>query len=487
MANYLKNPFLATDTYKLGHMVMYDPLVEQVYSYLEARKGGQKIVFTGLQYYILEYLLQPFTPSSFVEWQRTFEHMLGPVPEDIYNKMAALMKLGYWPVEICALPEGIVIDNQNVLMTLRSTNPDFIWAVGYLESLLLKVWNTCTVAACSLEYLEITEDYAELTCDNTGHVRYAVHDFSYRGVSSEETAALSGGSHLICFYGTDTLVAVNMVWNYYTPVSADTIIGKSAFASEHSVMCSYGREREFEAIDRIIFEVFPTGLVSIVSDTYNLWIILTDYVQSRKERIRARKGRVVFRPDSGAPVDIICGKPLGQRETPEQKGALQLLWESFGGTVNSKGYKVLDDHVGLIYGEAMTLPRYATMLNTMMMLGFASSNLVIGVGGLLAQNHNRDEHGFALKAVNVIKEGKAVEIYKDPITDNTKKSKKGFLNLNFDGRIFTTTDQCESHECELLRPVFKDGAILKKYSLEQVRENFEKSRKYKLKTAVVDA
>lgn len=486
--NGLRNILLCTDSYKLSHMRMYHPGVTQVYSYLEARKEKDSIVFFGLQYFIMEYLLQPITPANVVEYFQIYEHMFGSVPADVEAKMVGLQKLGYWPLEICAIPEGTVIQTQNVIMTMRNTNPDFPWTVGFLESLLLKIWNTCSVATCSLEYKKLVEFYARLTCDSFDHIPYSVHDFGYRGVSSEETAALSGAAHLLSFLGSDTIPAIDMLWKYYPRRSLDTVIASSVPASEHSVMCSYSKEHEYDAIDNIIFNVCPTGIVSVVSDTFNLWTILTDYIRSRRERILARDGCVVFRPDSGDPVHIVCGTSafLDDPEiagTPEGKGALQLLWDTFGGTTNSLGFKVLNKKVGLIYGDGMHKDRFNQMLATMANQGWASSNLVIGVGGLLLQQHNRDDYKFAMKAVNVIRDGEEVEIYKDPITDKAKKSKKGFLNLHFDGKIFTTTDQAKNHACELLKPVFRDGAILKKFSLEEVRETLEESRKYGVEVA----
>ena len=218
--------------------------------------------------------------------------------------------------------------------------------------------------------------------------------------------------------------------------------------------------------------MYPKGIVSIVSDTYDYFRIMTDYAPSRKERIMARDGKVVFRPDSGTPEDIICGVP-GGGDTPEAIGSLELLWRTFGGTTNAKGYRVLDPHVGLIYGDGMYYERFETILDRMRAQGFASSNLVVGVGGLLLQNHNRDELGFAIKATRIVrKQGGKVEIYKDPATDPSKRSKRGLMMLNRqqDGR-YVTTDQVndEQEATGELVTVYRDGALVKEWTLDEVR------------------
>ena len=341
----------------------------------------------------------------------------------------------------------------------------------------MKVWNSCTVATHSRKYHDLVTRFAEETCDTADHIPYQVHDFGYRGVSSEETAAISGAAHLLNFYGSDTIIANWFLDKFYG--AANSVKGRSVPASEHSVMCSFGRDGEYAAFDRML-DLYPSGIVSIVSDTYDYFKILIDYVPSRKGRIRAREGKVVFRPDSGTPEDIICGIPQVEsaepkRDTPEYKGSLELLWDAFGGTVNNKGYRVLDLHVGLIYGDGMYYERFETILVRMKQQGFASSNLVIGVGGLLLQNHNRDELAFSIKATRIVRRhGEKVEIYKDPATDPSKKSKRGLMTLvrQADGG-YITKDQVGNTEEESgeLREVFRDGKCILQYTLDEVRAN----------------
>lgn len=475
------NTLLCTDVYKIGHGSQYPEDVTEVYSYMEARKPG-RVVFFGLQYFLMEYLSKPITKDNVNEFLHYFEKILGKPGQKEIDRFHKLADLGYWPIRIKAVPEGTVIDNKNALLTMVNTHPDFAWCVGFLESFILKLWNSCTVATCSMQYRQLVSVFAENTCDDFSHLPFAVHDFGYRGVSSEESAAISGAAHLLSFYGSDTVPAVAFLDKYYKP-HPDTPIGLSVPASEHSVMCSFTRENEYDAFDHML-NLHPTGIVSIVSDTYDLWKVLTEYVESRKERILARDGKVVFRPDSGNPVHIVCGCPTpvlpGMLEwdpnQPEVRGALQLLWDTFGGTVNSKGFKVLNPKVGLIYGDGMSLDRFRTMLDTMANNGWASSNLVIGVGGLLVQQRNRDEHGFAIKATRVIRNGAPVEIYKDPVTDPGKKSKKGLMRVEVLDGIYRTYDQQGNDDGGVLSTVFLDGKILKEYSLEDVRLNLEATR-----------
>lgn len=470
------NTLLATDVYKVGHKNQYHPDTTEVYSYLEARKPGQKVLWWGLQYYLKEYLVNRIAPmhvEEFLEYHQAILPDVELTPQDIHQ-FGELGELGYWPVEIKSAPEGLIIPTGNALMTIKNTDPRFYWCVGFLESLLLKVWYPSTVATASRKYYELVKYYGEVTCDDLNHLPFAVHDFSYRGTSAEESAAIAGASHLLSFRGSDTITANWFARTYYSPTSK---LGLSVPASEHSVMCSYGRGGEFEAFDHML-DLYPKGIVSIVADTYDYWDILKAYLPSRKERIMAREGKVVVRPDSGNQVDIICGThtPL---MTPESLGSLEMLWHHFGGTTNSKGYRVLDPHVGLIYGDGFVYDKFEQVLARMKELGFASSNLVIGVGGILAQQRTRDELGFALKASRAVRQnGNIIEIFKDPLTDPGKRSKKGLMNLctaqhDNGGMIYCTTDQCteEDETKGILETVFRNGEITKTYSFDEVQAN----------------
>jgi nicotinamide phosphoribosyltransferase len=360
-------------------------------------------------------------------------------------------------------------------MTIASTNPDFHWAVGFTESLLLKLWYSITVASCCLKYRETVEKYFEETVseDMMFLKDFTVHDFGYRGDASEEGAAISGAAHLLSFLGSDTVPALPFLLRYYN-AKIDEPIMYSVPASEHSVVCSFGKDDELASF-RNMLKLYPTGIVSMVSDTFNVYRVLTEFAEILKTEILARDGKVVFRPDSGNPEYIICGDPNATVGSNEWKGAIRLLDEMFGSTLNNKGYKIVNQKVGLIYGDGMYLERYTRTLDRLKDMGYASCNLVIGVGGIL-RNHSRDTQGYAIKAVYVEVNGEPREIEKDPITDSKKKSHKGLMYLTKKDNEYLTVDQCTSEEEKtgLLKSVFKDGNILYETSLSEIRERVKK-------------
>jgi nicotinamide phosphoribosyltransferase len=468
-----QNPLLALDCYKLGHGMQYAPGTTKVYSYLTARSDKQfdRSVFYGLQYYLKEYFTIKLEPWMGEELIEHYGLILGPCPEQMASKIRALCQLGYYPLEIKAVEEGTVMPVRNVLMTITNTHPDFYWVVGFVESLILKAWYPITVASCCYDYRRIVEQYYKETVDENMYFLkdFTVHDFGYRGDSSEEGAALSGVAHLLSFLGSDTVPALKFALEYYNADKTKPIM-LSVPASEHSVMCSFSRENELAAFENML-DLYPSGIVSIVSDTFDVYRVLTEFAEVLKARILARDGKVVFRPDSGNPEYIICGDPTAPEGSNEWKGCLRLLDEKFGSTVNSKGYKVLNPKVGLIYGDGMYKERYIRTLDRMKELGYAASNLVIGVGGIL-RNHSRDTLGFALKATYVEVNNEPREIEKDPVTDHKKKSHKGLLALTWDDENkFVTHDQCtplQEHN-SLLKTVFHNGTILRQYTLDQLR------------------
>lgn len=467
-----ENLLLMVDAYKFGgHLEQYPKGTNKLYSYLVAR-SDKKIpytVFVGLQVILKSKLLKPVTHSDVDEALLYRKRVLGGTSPTIEKAWRALADLGYLPIEIKAVPEGTVMPVKNVLMTVTNTHPEFYWLPNMMESMLLKIWNTITVASYSKKLHNLTSKFVKETSDSEFLLPFLVHDFGYRGVSSEESAALSGMAHLVNFWGTDTIPAVKLIYDYYTPTT-DTPVGLSVPASEHSVMSSFGKDNELDAFKNML-SLYKTGIVSIVSDTYNLWNVLTNFASQLKEEIVSRDGKVVFRPDSGNPELIICGNPEAPVGTPEFKGAVRLLDEMFGSTVNSKGFKELNPKVGLIYGDGMYYERFERVLNKLKEMGYASTNLVIGVGGLLLQQHNRDDQGFAFKATYCEINGVPREIVKDPITDHGKKSHKGLMMLTEKNGVYMTHDQVtpEQEKEGLLQTVFKDGKLIKEYSIEQVR------------------
>jgi nicotinamide phosphoribosyltransferase len=475
MSTTEENPMLALDVYKMGHMVQYAPGTTKVYSYLTTRsdKTFDKTVFFGTGYYLKRYFSKKLEPWMAEEFIYHVQNILGSCSAEVALKARALCQLGYIPLEMKAVEEGTVMGIHNVLMTITNTHPDFAWAVGFWESLFIKLWYPITVASCSYKYRKLVDRYFDLTVDPEMYFLkdWTVHDFGYRGDQSEEGAALSGVCHLISFLGSDTVPAFNFARKFYNAnPKRDAIMG-SVPASEHSVMCSFGRDNELAAFENML-ELYPTGIVSIVSDTFNVYTVLTDFAVRLKSQILARAGKVVFRPDSGDPEYIICGDPNAPEGTPEWKGAIRLLDEVFGSTVNSKGYKVLNPKVGLIYGDGMYYERYERTLKRLMEMGYATTNLVIGVGGIL-RNWTRDTLGFAVKATYVEVGGAPRAIEKDPITDHKKKSHKGLLSLTWDDEHkYVTHDECtpEEEDNTMLKVIYRDGVVLKAYALDEIRK-----------------
>lgn len=472
-----RNLLLATDVYKMGHMDQYKPGTNKVYSYLQARndKNYKQAVFFGLQYYLKEYLTKPITHDDAEEFIDVRTKILGHTSNNIKKQIRSLGNLGYLPLKIKAVPEGMIIDNKNVLLTITNTDPQFYWLVGFVESLLLKLWYPITVATTSLEYKKvIMEHYKKSVDDNLFDVHeFMCHDFGYRGDTSEESAIISGMSHLTCFKGSDTVVAFNSVGKYYggaNPKGPNKgLIMSSVPASEHSVMCSFGREGELDAYKHML-RLYPKGIVSIVSDTYDIYNVLTNFAEILKDDILNREGTVVFRPDSGDPYLVLCGDP-SSNDPNVKKGCVRLLDEMFGHTVNQKGYKVLNSKVSLIYGDGMYLERYKKILNELENMGYAANNLCIGIGGLL-RYHSRDTMGFAIKATKVRIGDQELSIQKDPITDKGKKSHKGYLKLvksNISSNYVTIDDVAEDAP-SLLETVFENGEILRYTNLDEIRE-----------------
>lgn len=472
-----RNPLLALDVYKMGHLEQYAPGCTKVFAYLMARtpKTYSQTVFNGLQYYLMSYLSTPLTRAMGAEFLDYREEILGGRnPAVVVERIYKLCDLGYWPLEIRAVPEGTIMPTRNVLMTTTNTHPDFFWVGGFLESLLLKVWDPISTASCSFVYRQMVEDaFRETVSDNLQFLKkFMVHDFGYRGCKSEEEACITGLAHLIFFNGSDTVPALPFARQYYDALKGE-IIMTSVPASEHAVMCSYGRDEELEGFFSML-RLYPSGIVSIVSDTYNIYRVLTEFAEKLKSTILARPegSKVVFRPDSGNPEYIICGDPTAPLGSNEWKGAIRLLDEMFGSTINGKGYKELNPKVGLIYGDGMYIERYASILRRLKEMGYAASNLVIGVGGIL-RHHSRDTLGFALKSTYVEVYGEPREIEKDPITDSKKKSHKGLVTLRRkDNGEFETVDQCTFQDIEngfLIPVVYRNGQVLQTYALRDMR------------------
>lgn len=478
------NPLLLTDGYKVDHRRQYPDGTTLVYSNWTPRKsrieGVDEVVFFGLQYFIKKYILEDFETFFFkqpkdkvlAEYSRRINNYLGE--NQVGTKhIEDLHDLGYIPMVIKALPEGVAVPVRVPMFTMYNTLPEFFWLTNYFETLVSAViWMPCTSATIAKQYRTVLDMYARETSSIPEFVDWQGHDFSMRGMAAIEAGVCSASGHLLSFTGTDTIPAINLLEQYYNADSDKELIGGSVAATEHSVMCMGTTEGELETFRRLIMEVYPKGIVSIVSDTWDLWKVLTEYLPKLKDEIADREGKVVIRPDSGDPVDIICGNPNGKNDN-EKKGVIELLWETFGGAVNAKGYKELIPQIGAIYGDSITVERAVQICERLKQKGFASTNVVLGIGSYTYQYNTRDTFGFAMKATYGEVSGVGREIFKDPVTDDgTKKSAKGLMKIELQDGSYKLIDQVnwESERQGELREVFRDGKLLIDQTLAEIRQ-----------------
>jgi nicotinamide phosphoribosyltransferase len=482
------NALFLTDGYKLDHRRQYPTGTSLVYSNWTPRKSRldemNEVVFFGLQYFLKKYILEDFNHNFFsqpkervvAKYARRINNYLGD-HSIAFDHIEALHDLGYLPMVFKALPEGASVPLRVPMFTMYNTLPEFFWLTNYFETLLSTViWLPCTAATIAKKYREILNDYAEKTSSTPEFVQWQGHDFSMRGMAGLEAGMIASAGHLLSFTGTDTLPAIDFLEEYYNANSDQELIAGSVAATEHSVMCMGTTSGEFDTYKRLITEIYPSGIVSIVSDTWDLWKVLTDIIPALKNEILARDGKVVIRPDSGDPADILCGNPDGKSEA-ERKGVVELLWDIFGGTVNSKGYKELVPQIGAIYGDSITLKRAEDICRRLMEKGYASTNIVLGIGSYTYQYNTRDTFGFAMKATYGEVNGEGREIFKDPITDDgTKKSAKGLMQVVLKDGKYELIDQVswEEEKQGELKEVFRDGKMIRETSLAEIRSRIGK-------------
>lgn len=478
------NPLLLTDGYKVDHRRQYPEGTTLVYSNWTPRKSRienvDEVVFFGLQYFIKKYIIEDFESSFFRQpkeevvkkYARRINNYLGE--NQVGTKhIEDLHDLGYIPMVFKALPEGASVPVRVPMFTMYNTKPEFFWLTNYFETLLSAViWLPCNSATIAKQYRKVLDRFAKETSSVPEFVNWQAHDFSMRGMGGVEAAVTSAAGHLLSFTGTDTIPAIDFFEEYYNANSDKELIGGSVAATEHSVMCMGTTEGEFETFERLITKVYPKGIVSIVSDTWDLWKVLTDYLPRLKNNIVSREGKVVVRPDSGDPIHILCGNPYGKTEE-ERKGVIELLWDVFGGTINDKGYKELVPQIGAIYGDSITIERATKICEKLKEKGFASTNVVLGIGSFTYQYNTRDTFGFAMKATYGEVNGEGRAIFKDPITDDgTKKSAKGLMKIELENGTYKLIDQVSWDEEKKgeLKEVFRDGKLLIDYSLAGIRK-----------------
>lgn len=487
---------LLCDFYKVSHKDQYPIGTEKVYSTWTPRtsrkEGIDKVICFGVQAFIKKYLMQYFDEYFFkrdedevaVEYEEFLKYTLGLETVDSTH-IRELHQLGYLPVKIKAVKEGTGVPIRVPMLTIENTHQKFFWITNYLETLMsCELWLPMTSATIALQYRKIVEKYAKETNGDLSGVPFQCHDFSMRGMASLEAAILSGAGHILSFTGTDTIPSIKFMEYYYNGDMKKELIATSIPATEHSVMCTYGDADEIGTFRDLLTRIYPSGFFSVVSDTWDLWRVLTKYLPELKEEVMSRDGRCVIRPDSGDPVKIICGDDSYPEGSPQYKGVIQLLWETFGGTETEMGYKQLDSHIGAIYGDSITPERAIQICEGLKAKGFASTNIVFGVGSYTYQYNTRDTFGFALKATYAVVNGEERKLFKDPITDNgTKKSQKGLVAVvKAYGELRLVDDLDEElynksyASVDELEVVFEDGELIRDESLAEIRsrvaENF---------------
>lgn len=469
---------LLTDFYKIGHPFQYPEGTEIVYSNFTPRKsrlpGVDRMVFFGLQHFIQKYMVEHMEENFFGQtrtsvlhdYRRIIRHTIGDLPS--YDHIERLHALGYLPLSIRALSEGSAVPMRTPCFTICNTHPDFYWLPNFWETQAsASIWQACTSATLAWEFRKMLDVDARETGMDPGFVKFQGHDFSYRGMSSLETAISSGMGHLLSFVGTDTIPAVVELERYYGADVEHELVGCSVPATEHSVMCAGGEDNELDTYRRLVTKVYPKGIVSIVSDTWDLWKVLTEVLPALKAEIMARDGKVVIRPDSGDPADILCGTG---GDGPAGKGVVELLWEVFGGTETSAGYRLLDPHIGAIYGDSINRAKGREINTRLAAKGFASQ-VVFGIGSYTYQYNTRDTFGTAIKATWVRQWGNGRPIFKAPKTDDgTKNSARGLLSVLPGYKLL---EGSANHPENLLRSVFEDGVVGCFQNLREIRQRLQ--------------
>lgn len=464
--NLLLNLIFDTDSYKPSQWLQYPPNTTKMYSYFESRGGYSPItVFFGLQYILKKYFTKPITITDVEEAKKFMASHGVPFNYEGWMYIAKELK-GKLPVRIKAVPEGSVIPISNILMSIESTDPKVFWIVNYLETALVRLWYPISVATNSWHTKQIIKKYLDLTSDDTAaEIDFKLHDFGSRGATSQESAMIGGAAHLINFKGSDTIAGVWMANEYYN----EKMAGFSIPASEHSTMTMWGRDNEVKAYENMIKQFGDNFVFACVSDSYDIFNAISKlWGEMLKEKVLNMKAGLVVRPDSGDPVAV----PVK---------CVQLLDEKFGHTLNSKGYKVLNK-VRVIQGDGIDKNDVDMILGQLYILGYSATNITFGMGGgLLQKNLNRDTHKFAFKCSWAEVDGKEVEVFKQPITDTVKKSKKGKLDLikyedlpKEEGKEYVQTVPygTDSH-LSLMRTVYENGELLIDDNFADIRKRTE--------------
>ena len=461
------NRVIDTDSYKASHFLQYPPKTTFVHSYLESRgseRDWNETVFFGLQYILKRYFLERFTQGMVEEAREVIAAHGEPFN---YEGWTSLIKKhgGRMPLRVRAVAEGSVVPLHNALMTVENTDPEFFWLTSWFETQLMRLWYPCTVATQSYHIKRDVYKYLQETADDAdAEISFKVHDFGSRGVSSQETAAIGGAAHLVNFLGSDTMSALLIHRAFYNISMA----GFSIPAAEHSTITSWGRENEAQAYRNMLQNFAkPGATVAVVSDSWNIFEAVEKiWGEQLKQEVVDSGATVVIRPDSGEPIEVVSR-------------VAQILGEKFGTTTNSKGFKVLKN-VRIIQGDGVNEQSIRAILERLKTEGFSASNIAFGIGGALLQKIDRDTLKFAYKCSAIVSDGQLIEVYKQPITDAGKTSKRGRLDLIRDENGEYKTVKLENAETRAaensqLRTVFENGELLIDDNLDAIRQRTIKS------------
>jgi nicotinamide phosphoribosyltransferase len=461
-----KNLILNTDSYKVSMFKQYPAGTTGVYSYIESRGGRyDKTVMFGLQAFIKEYLLEPITQADIDIADEILTAHGEPFNREGWEYILSAHG-GYLPVVIKSVPEGTVVPVKNVLATIENTDFNAFWLTTWLETALLRaVWYGTTVATQSYTIKQVILDYLEKTGEPST-IDFKLHDFGARGVSSMESAGIGGAAHLVNFMGTDTITGVLFAREYYNA----GIAGFSIPAAEHSTITSWGRDGEVDAYRNMLNQFARAGsILAVVSDSYDIYNAASKlWGEELRQQVIDSGATVVIRPDSGDPVEV-------------NRKLVEILGEKFGYTVNSKGFKVLNN-VRLIQGDGINELTVRSILGAFMAMGWSADNIAFGMGGALLQIVDRDTQRFAMKCSAMQMNGEWVDVVKDPVTDPGKKSKAGRVTLWKSGGELASgvtaptgwTDRGIGEWTEALEEVYRDGKLIKEIDFATVRANARK-------------
>jgi len=472
------NLILDTDSYKPSQWLQQPPGMKYQFSYIESRgsQGDDNIyddpnrplripetVFFGLQIKLMDWEANPVTQDDIEEAEAILTAHGVPFYREGWQYIVDKHK-GRLPLKIKAVPEGMVVPTRNVLVSVINTDPKCFWLVSYIETALLRaVWYPTTVATISWRIKNLVRNFMQDTSDSVEGLDFKLHDFGARGVSSKESAGIGGAAHLVNFMGTDTLEALLVARKYYDA----EMPGFSIPASEHSSMTTWGRDREPDAYRNMITQFAPKyPIIAVVSDSYDIEYAAREIWGKELKQVVIDSGStVVIRPDSGDPTQMVLV-------------VLRELGKAFGYTLNTKGYKVLPPYIRVIQGDGIDEGAIRYILQAMKLNKWSTDNIAFGMGGALLQHCDRDTLKFAMKASAAYIGEEWVDVYKEPVSDMGKISKKGMFTLlrNRESGDFSTASNEVAHPllADVMETVFYNGEVVRKYSFDEVRENVNK-------------